>query len=181
MLPPVMAVNGPPNPEESDLEFTLCPEPPCSPGSPGKTQPDPLSLSPGPVSPGKKRVRISDSTSVRVIEDHHHRHPRQHQQQQQQQRSVQFSDSHNNRVNASCYSPRARREIRFSSGGDSVGGGKYGDGSLDAREYHGEFDDEEYGREYHGSPRDYVEYTESLCTVDQLTFPEAVPPPVVKR
>ena len=164
MLPPVMAVNGPPNPEGSHLDFTMCPEPPCS---PGKSPPDPHSPSPGPVSPGKKRVRISDSTSVRVIEGHH-----------QQHRSVQFIDGHNHRVNLSG-SPRVRRELRFSSGTDSVGE-KHGS-SLEARESHGEFDDKEYRREYQRSPRDYEEYTESLCTVDQLTFPEVVPPPVVTR
>ena len=203
MLPPVMAVNGPPNPEAgSGLDFTLSPDPQHSPPVSGVDSPllpePPQILSPGPVSPtGKKRVRISDSTSVRVIEeeDHHHHHHHHQRQQQHQHRGFQFSeaDSRNNRVHAasSTSSPRSRRELKFSEGGaDCVRGKKKGGGgggsSPEARgEYNGDFDDGEYRREYHrGSPpeyTEYTEYTESLCAVDQLTFPEDVPTPVVKR
>ena len=67
------------------------------------------------------------------------------------------SDSdNNNTLHAS--SPRARRELRFS---DSAG------------------EEKEYWREYDGSAA--TEYTELLRTVEQLTFPEEAPPPVVTR
>ncbi|KAK7100568.1 uncharacterized protein [Littorina saxatilis] len=193
MLPEIMAVNGPPNPDVGLVEdFNNLPsgggDPQYSPTlgtvsipvSPPPTVTDSPSKSPGPVSPGKKRVRISDSASVRVIEDHHSDRP--------QHRSFHFNDNSQNNNNnnnnnyslAASYSPRSRRELKF-NGTNSVGEHHKGSSSSPrAREYNHDDAEREYcNREYHDG--EYEEYTESIVSVDQLTFPDQVPPTPVEK
>ncbi|XP_076462961.1 uncharacterized protein LOC143295262 isoform X1 [Babylonia areolata] len=202
--PPVMAVNGPPNGElEPDLPPISPAQPSCSPihGKPlssssscpsssstpthipsstsSSLPADPFCSTPVvPVSPGKKRVRISDSTSVRVIEEdphphpppalrHHHpqphtHHARHHPQPRPpgpQHRSYyhQFnSDYHHRKGSAETGSPRGRRQLKFPSHG-ACGGGQEeeedeedgsGGGRAKGKEEEGVGSSWEYVREY---------------------------------
>lgn len=138
---PVMAFSGRPNPEDSYLDFSLTSNSPYSPiletsslesGSP----------SPVPRSSRKKRVRISDSTSVRVIEK---RGDLSH---------FRMKDKHNiNRFKAKAlrFSHRSRFSDRLEK-----------ERLLGAGEYEGECMEEVYRRE---CGRSAVEYLE-----DRVTF-----------
>ncbi|KAL8568901.1 hypothetical protein ACOMHN_061477 [Nucella lapillus] len=146
-MPHAMALNGASNQE---LDFSLASDSPYSPiletFSPESSSPSPV-----PVSPGKKRVRISDSTSVRVIE------------KRGDLGRFKVKDRHH------CSSLKARA-LRFSSGlrffdrseKETLLGAPW--------EYGEECPDEEYQRECSRSPDEYLEYTEMLCTEDQVAY-----------
>lgn len=149
MFSPVMAASRSPNPEDSYLDFSLTSDSPYSPIL-ETSSPESSSPSPGPVSPGKKRVRISDSTSVRVIEDRN------------DLSKFKVKEKHN----SNSFKPRA---LRFSSdSGFSDRSEK--EALLGSEEYDEEYEDEVYRRECSGSPVEYLEYTEMLCTEDQIVF-----------
>ncbi|KAL8576517.1 hypothetical protein ACOMHN_003075 [Nucella lapillus] len=181
MLPPMMAVNGPPNGEQV-VDLDLSPDPAYSPHltkSPLIPQPDTASY-PAPVSPGKKRVRISDSPSIRVIEDP----PMAPSRPVVQYKSYyqQFNSDYISRLHAADGSPLPLRPVTHSpsreEGGRGEEGGRDCGESLRESLVKEDYDRREYPEE--GGVREYPEegvvreYTESLSKVEQLTFPEYV-------
>ncbi|KAL8568899.1 hypothetical protein ACOMHN_061475 [Nucella lapillus] len=143
-----MAVNGPPNHDDTYLDSSLASDSPYSPimetSSPESSNPSPV-----PVSPGKKRVRISDSTSIRVIE------------KRGDPRKFRIKDKQNNngfKARALQFSNESDRSEKEALLGDPW---EYGEEYLP---------DEEYRRECSRSPEEYLEYTEMLCTEDQVAY-----------
>ncbi|KAK7479848.1 hypothetical protein BaRGS_00028928, partial [Batillaria attramentaria] len=182
-----MAVNGPgltPGPELY----------PCPAEGFGPQEPQTLAVathktegpvpSPGPVSPGKKRVRISDSTSVMMIENNRDAN--------NARRDLDLDISNHGDSPRRGYdtppktnSPRARRGLTYDSSGNSGIRKKTGnpDHSGGSQEYEGSASVESSGgnddQEYRGSTS--REYDETITTVDNLTFPDIVPLPTLKR